>query len=59
MKLIKSLLFVFAIGGLLSITGCKEKSPLEKVGDGIEKAAEKTGDAAKDAGNAIKDAVDK
>ncbi len=51
MKLIKCMLFVLAVGSVLSFAGCKEKSPLEKVGDSIEKGAEKTGDAIKDATN--------
>ena len=54
--------------GLVSSFGCKEKGPMEKAGESIDKAAEKTvektkegaeavGDAAKKAGEKIKDAA--
>ena len=58
MKMIKTMLAVFSVFGLLTITGC-EKGPAEKVGEKIDNAAEKTVDAAKDAGEAVKDAVKK
>ena len=51
MKLIKSMLFVLAVGSVLSFAGCKEKSPLEKAGDAVGEAVEDTGDAIKDATN--------
>ncbi|MBA4148260.1 MAG: hypothetical protein H0X66_09100 [Verrucomicrobia bacterium] len=56
MKLIKSILFIFVLGGVLSITGC-EKGPMEKAGEKVDKAVEKTGEALEDAGDAVKDAV--
>ena len=45
--------------GLGLAVGCEEKTPLEKAGDKIEKAADKTGDAVKKAADKTGDAVKK
>ena len=58
MKMIKSMLLVFGLLGVLSITGCK-KGPVEEAGEKVDKAVEKTGEAVKDAGEEVKDAVNK
>jgi hypothetical protein len=57
MKILKYLLLVSALIGGLSVTGCKEKGPMEKAGESIDDAAKKTGDAAKEAGEKVKDAA--
>lgn len=40
---------VLASLALFSLQSCKEKSPSEKIGDGIEDAADEVGDAVEDA----------
>ncbi len=59
MKLFKYLLLVSVLFSGLALTGCKEKGPMEKAGESIDKAAKKTGDAVKEAGEKAKDAVTK
>ncbi len=56
LKMFKMMLIVSALLGGLAFTGC-ERSPAQKVGDKIEKAAEKTGDAIKEGAEKAKDAV--
>jgi hypothetical protein len=41
--------------GTLGLTACQEDGPVEKMGEGIDNAAEEVGDAATDVGNAIED----
>lgn len=59
MKLIKSALFILAIGSVLGVSGCKEKGPLEKAGEQMDKGIEKSAEAAKEAGEKAKEAVGK
>ncbi len=59
MKSFKYVLLVSVLFSGLALTGCKEKGPMEKAGESIDKAAQKTGDAAKDAAEKAKDAVTK
>lgn len=61
MKITKKLLTLLAALVALGFvsTGCKEKTPEEKVVDAVKDAAEKTGDAAKDAAKKVEDAVKK
>jgi len=60
MKDTKSLIVtsLFAVG-LLSGIGCKEKGPMEKAGEKIDKAAEATADKAKEGAKAVGDAAEK
>jgi gas vesicle protein len=44
-----------SLGLLLCLSGCKEKTTAEKVGDSVAKAADTTKEATKDASNATKD----
>ena len=54
-KLSATLAVILSLGVVAS--GCKEKSPMEKAGDDIKKAAESTADAAKDAAQKTADAA--
>ena len=58
----RSLLSLVFVVGLLacfgSLSGCKEKGPMEKAGAEADKATDNAGDAMKDAGDAMKDAAD-
>jgi len=60
MKNTKSLIIasLFA-AGLLSGIGCKEKGPMEKAGENIDKAVEATADKAKEGAKAVGDAAEK
>lgn len=42
----------------LAFTSCREKTPKEKIEDGVEEVSEGVEDAAEDAGDEIEDAVD-
>ncbi|HTH46324.1 MAG TPA: YtxH domain-containing protein [Candidatus Limnocylindria bacterium] len=55
LKLSATLIAILSLGVLA--TGCKEKTPMEKAGDDIKKAAESTADAAKDAAAKTADAA--
>ena len=58
MKILKTSLIlpvlVLLLGGAC---GCKEKGPMEKAGEKVDKAVEKTGDAIKDGVDKAKDAT--
>ena len=58
MKILKKSLIlpvlVLLLGG---VSGCKEKGPMEKAGEKVDKAVEKTGDAIKDGVDKAKDAT--
>ena len=54
-KLFATLVAILALG--VVATGCKEKTPMEKAGDDMKKAAESTADAAKDAAQKTADAA--
>jgi len=58
MKILKISLMIplFALL-LMAATGCKEKGPMEKAGEKVDKAAEKTGDAIKEGADKVKDAT--
>ncbi len=60
MKSAKSLIVtsLFALA-LVVVVGCKEKGPMEKAGESIDKAAEKTVDKAKEGVEAVGDAAEK
>jgi hypothetical protein len=49
-------LSVLTASGLF-LTGCKEKSPLEKAADSVGNAAEKAADATKEAADKAADAI--
>lgn len=58
MKILKYSLMIPALALLLAaVPGCKEKGPMEKAGEKVDKAAEKTGDAIKDGVDKVKDAT--
>ena len=57
MKSLGYVLLVTVLLGGFAVVGCKEKGPLEKAGESVDKAARKTGDAVKDAGDKTKDAA--
>ena len=60
MKNTKSLIIASLFGaGLLSGIGCKEKGPMEKAGENIDKAVEATADKAKEGAKAVGDAAEK
>ena len=42
---------------LVGVSGCKEKGPMEKAGEKVDKAVEKTGDAVKEGVDKAKEAV--
>jgi hypothetical protein len=58
MKILKKCLFlpvlVLLLGG---VSACKEKGPMEKAGEKVDKAVEKTGDAIKEGADKVKDAT--
>ncbi len=43
-------------GLVICLAGCREKTPGEKIGDAVDKAANATKKAANDVGNAVEDA---
>ena len=55
------LALLFAFGSVTLITGCEEKSDVEKAGDeveeGLEEGGEAAGEALEDAGDALEDAT--
>ena len=57
------LLIACAAFALLTVGGCKEKGPMERTGESLDRATQKTSDAAKDAAakaeKAAKDAAAK
>ena len=57
MKSLKHVLLVAVLISGFALVGCKEKGPLEKAGESVDKAAKKTGEAVKDAGEKTKDAA--
>jgi len=60
MKSTKSLMVTgLFVVGLVAGVGCKEKGPMEKAGESIDKAAEKTADKAKEGVEAVGDAAEK
>jgi hypothetical protein len=61
-KVMKKILLMLLVAAYVTpMVGCKEKGPMEKAGEKIDRAAEKTGDkideAAKDTKRAVKDAT--
>lgn len=54
---LKLLLLVCVLSAMTAFVGCKEKGPLQKVGESVDKAAEETGEAVEDAAEETKDAV--
>lgn len=58
MKILKISLMIPVLALVLAVTpGCKEKGPMEKAGEKVDKAAEKTGDAIKEGADKVKDAT--
>ena len=58
MKHLKISLIIPALAlALVGASGCKEKGPMEKAGEKVDKAAEKTGDAIKKEADKAKDAT--
>ncbi len=58
MKILKYSLMIPVLALVLAaVPGCKEKGPMEKAGEKVDKAAEKTGDAIKDGVDKVKDAT--
>jgi len=61
MKNTKSLILttLFAAGLFSGIIGCKEKGPMEKAGESLDKAVEATADKTKEGVKAVGDAAEK
>lgn len=58
MKILKTGLLIPVLALVLAaVPGCKEKGPMEKAGEKVDKAAEKTGDAIKEGADKAKDAT--
>ena len=58
MKILKISLLIPVVALLMvAASGCKEKGPMEKAGEKVDKAAEKTGDAIKEGADKVKDAT--
>ena len=58
MKIPKMVLMIPVLALVLAaVPGCKEKGPMEKAGEQVDKAAEKTGDAIKEGADKVKDAT--
>jgi hypothetical protein len=58
MKILKISLMIPVLAlVLVAAPGCKEKGPMEKAGEKVDKAAEKTGDAIKKGADKAKDAT--
>jgi len=58
MKILKIGLMIPVLALVLAaVPGCKEKGPMEKAGEQVDKAAEKTGDAIKEGADKVKDAT--
>jgi hypothetical protein len=57
MKMLKYALLVSALISSFALVGCKEKGPMEKAGESIDKAASEAGDAAKEAEEKAKEAA--
>ncbi|HAB18875.1 MAG TPA: YtxH domain-containing protein [Verrucomicrobiota bacterium] len=58
MKTVLKLITIVAVVlANLAVTGCQEKTPVEKAADSVKDAADSVGDAAKDAANKTKDAA--
>ena len=53
------LLTALMLSPLVAGIGCKEKGPMEKMGESIDSAAEKTGDKLEEGADAIGDAAEK
>ena len=56
MKILKISLMISVLA-LVFATACKEKGPMEKAGEKVDKAVEKTGDAVKEGADKVKDAT--
>lgn len=58
MKILKMVLMIPVLAFVLAaLPGCKEKGPMEKAGETVDKAAEKTGEAIKEGADKVKDAT--
>jgi predicted small lipoprotein YifL len=57
-KSLKLLLLVCILLAVVAFAGCKEKGPMQKAGEAVDKAAQKTSDAVKDVVDDTKDAVE-
>ena len=58
MKILKISLMIPVLALVLAAaSGCKEKGPMEKAGEKVDKAVEKTGDAVKEGADKAKDAT--
>ena len=58
MLILKVVLMIPALAlVLVAASGCKEKGPMEKAGEKVDKAAEKAGDAIKEGADKVKDAT--
>ena len=58
MRILKVVLMIPALAlVLVAASGCKEKGPMEKAGEKVDKAAEKAGDAIKEGADKVKDAT--
>ena len=58
MKILKIRLIIPVLVLVLAVAfGCKEKGPMEKAGEKVDKAVEKTGDAIKEGADKVKDAT--
>ncbi len=55
----KSIYLLLAVAlSLSTLTGCEEKSPMEKAGESIEEAGDSLQEAANDTQRALEDAAD-
>ena len=57
-KSVKLLLAVFATSLLLGVSSCRDKTPGEKIEDGIEEVGDEIEDGTDEIGDEIEDAVD-
>ena len=58
MKILKISLMIPVLALVLAAaSGCKEKGPMEKAGEQVDKAAENTGEAIKEGADKVKDAT--
>lgn len=53
-----SILFVLLAGTVLFLSSCREKTPSEKVEDGIEEVGDGIEDGLEEVGDGVEDAVD-